>query len=75
MAIALLSLTEVQDPRRRVGCQASQALTSTLHHMRDTFAGNYRTAVAHIITAVIGSGVLALGYSVGTIGWVRLQEY
>jgi len=30
--------------------------------------GNYRTATAHIITAVIGSGVLALGYAVGTIG-------
>jgi len=30
-------------------------------------AGNYRTATAHIITAVIGSGVLALGYAVGTV--------
>ena len=28
------------------------------------FTGNWRTAVAHIITAVIGSGVLSLGWAV-----------
>jgi len=32
------------------------------------YIGNYRTATAHVITAVIGSGVLALGYAVGTVG-------
>lgn len=32
--------------------------------------GNVWTAVAHIITAVIGSGVLSLSWSVAQLGWV-----
>ena len=33
-------------------------------------AGNAWTAAAHVITAVIGSGVLSLAYSLSTMGWV-----
>lgn len=29
-----------------------------------SFTGNWRTAVAHIITAVIGNGVLSLGWAI-----------
>ncbi|BAF16052.2 Os04g0659800 [Oryza sativa Japonica Group] len=32
--------------------------------------GNLWTCVAHIITAVIGCGVLALSWSVAQLGWV-----
>ena len=39
--------------------------------MRDeTLAGNVWTASAHVITAVIGSGVLSLAWSISQIGWV-----
>ena len=33
-------------------------------------AGNWITAAAHIVTAVIGSGVLSLAWSISTMGWV-----
>jgi len=33
-------------------------------------AGTVWTATAHIVTAVIGSGVLALAWSVAQLGWV-----
>lgn len=33
-------------------------------------AGTWRTCVAHIITAVIGAGVLSLPYSFAALGWV-----
>ena len=33
-------------------------------------AGNVWTASAHIITAVIGSGVLSLAWAMGQLGWV-----
>lgn len=33
-------------------------------------AGNLKTAVAHIITAVIGSGVLSLAWSISQLGWI-----
>jgi hypothetical protein len=33
-------------------------------------AGTVWTAMAHIITAVIGSGVLSLAWSVAQLGWV-----
>ncbi|XP_004500168.1 probable amino acid permease 7 isoform X2 [Cicer arietinum] len=32
--------------------------------------GNLKTAVAHIITAVIGSGVLSLAWSISQLGWI-----
>lgn len=32
--------------------------------------GNVWTAVAHIITAVIGTGVLSLAWSMAQLGWV-----
>jgi amino acid permease len=34
------------------------------------FVGTVWTAVAHIVTAVIGSGVLALAWSVAQLGWI-----
>ena len=33
-------------------------------------AGNYITAAAHIVTAVIGSGVLSLAWATSTMGWI-----
>jgi amino acid permease len=35
-----------------------------------SWSGNVWTCVAHIITAVIGCGVLALSWSVAQLGWV-----
>lgn len=32
-------------------------------------AGNWITAAAHIVTAVIGSGVLSLAWSIAQMGW------
>ncbi|XP_049932600.1 amino acid permease 3-like isoform X2 [Nymphaea colorata] len=32
--------------------------------------GNFWTTTAHIITAVIGSGVLSLAWSVAQLGWI-----
>ncbi|ONK59393.1 uncharacterized protein A4U43_C08F5970 [Asparagus officinalis] len=37
-------------------------------HIKRT--GTVNTAVAHIITAVIGSGVLSLAWSVAQLGWI-----
>jgi len=34
------------------------------------FTGNLWSAVAHIITAVIGSGVLSLAWSTAQLGWI-----
>lgn len=34
------------------------------------FAGTVWTASAHIITAVIGSGVLSLAWAIAQLGWV-----
>lgn len=33
-------------------------------------SGNVWTALAHIITAVIGSGVLSLAWSMSRLGWI-----
>ena len=33
-------------------------------------AGNWITASAHIVTAVIGSGVLSLAWAIAQMGWV-----
>ena len=35
-----------------------------------SFAGNWITASAHIVTAVIGSGVLSLAWAIAQMGWV-----
>ncbi len=34
------------------------------------FAGTYITAAAHVVTAVIGSGVLSLAWALSTMGWI-----
>lgn len=34
------------------------------------FAGTVWTGTAHVVTAVVGSGVLALPWSVAQLGWV-----
>ena len=34
------------------------------------FEGNLWTAIAHIITGVIGSGVLSLAWSMAQLGWI-----
>lgn len=34
------------------------------------YTGNIWTALAHIITAVIGSGVLSLAWSMSRLGWI-----
>lgn len=34
------------------------------------FAGNLMSASAHIITAVIGSGVLSLAWAMAQLGWI-----
>ncbi|KAJ8542795.1 hypothetical protein K7X08_005318 [Anisodus acutangulus] len=46
---------------------ASSSLSSTPSLNR---TGNEWTALAHIITAVIGSGVLSLGWSMAQLGWI-----
>ena len=33
-------------------------------------SGTWLTATAHIMTAVIGSGVLSLGYAMAQLGWI-----
>ena len=33
-------------------------------------AGTYITAAAHVVTAVIGSGVLSLAWALSTMGWI-----
>lgn len=38
--------------------------------MSDDFEGTLWTAVAHIITGVIGSGVLSLAWSMAQLGWI-----
>ncbi|KAI3810163.1 hypothetical protein L1987_19773 [Smallanthus sonchifolius] len=37
---------------------------------KDKLSGNVWTAIAHIITAVIGSGVLSLSWSIAQLGWI-----
>ena len=45
-------------------------ISSTTHYPCGLFAGNWITAAAHIVTAVIGSGVLSLAWAISTMGWV-----
>lgn len=40
-----------------------------LHFTPACITGNWFTAGAHIITAVIGSGVLSLAWAISTMGW------
>ena len=42
---------------------------SRLHSLPRSDAGNTFTATAHILTAVVGAGVLALPYSLAMLGW------
>ena len=41
-----------------------------VYSLMSPFAGNVWTAAAHIITAVIGSGVLSLAWSMAQLGWI-----
>ena len=43
---------------------------SFLHVFVFPFAGNLMSASAHIITAVIGSGVLSLAWAMAQLGWI-----
>lgn len=43
--------------------------TNTVHQ-RNIDSGTVWTASAHIITAVIGSGVLSLAWSMAQLGWI-----
>ncbi|RZC45977.1 hypothetical protein C5167_038931 [Papaver somniferum] len=45
-----------------------QSPSSSSEHFKRT--GSYWTAIAHIITAVIGSGVLSLAWSTAQLGWI-----
>ncbi|KAL2495800.1 putative amino acid permease 7 [Forsythia ovata] len=62
--------TEVMKRTLRRGesqrCNGLQAIEQQAH-LRD---GNTWTALAHIITAVIGSGVLSLAWSMSQLGWI-----
>ena len=60
-------------------CAASiteTSLKSFMHSSRlsmlpfSVIAGNWITASAHIVTAVIGSGVLSLAWAIAQMGWV-----
>ncbi|XP_071692747.1 probable amino acid permease 7 [Rutidosis leptorrhynchoides] len=44
--------------------------TSLLNNSPHELTGTVWTALAHIITAVIGSGVLSLAWSVAQLGWI-----
>lgn len=41
-----------------------------LNCMSRCFTGTFWTASAHVITAVIGSGVLSLAWAIAQLGWV-----
>ncbi|XP_076934099.1 putative amino acid permease 7 [Bidens hawaiensis] len=45
-------------------------LQASPHNHNLNLTGTVWTAVAHIITAVIGSGVLSLAWSVAQVGWI-----
>ncbi|RZC65963.1 hypothetical protein C5167_009654 [Papaver somniferum] len=42
--------------------------SSSSKHFKRT--GSYWTAIAHVLTAVIGSGVLSLAWSTAQLGWI-----
>uniref|UniRef100_A0A7N0ZZ11 Amino acid transporter transmembrane domain-containing protein n=1 Tax=Kalanchoe fedtschenkoi TaxID=63787 RepID=A0A7N0ZZ11_KALFE len=48
---------------------SSSSSSSSLHHSVKR-TGSLWTAVAHIITGVIGSGVLSLAWSMAQLGWI-----
>jgi hypothetical protein len=48
----------------------NQLIFSVILKFFFTSAGNLKSAVAHIITAVIGSGVLSLAWSTAQLGWI-----
>ncbi|KAM0943025.1 putative amino acid transporter, transmembrane domain-containing protein [Dioscorea sansibarensis] len=47
-------------------------LPETPYHQDEEIhrTGTLKTAIAHIITAVIGSGVLSLAWSIAQLGWI-----
>ncbi|VFQ81059.1 unnamed protein product [Cuscuta campestris] len=67
----LLLLPEDTNKKRTGGAVSLLALTR--RRISDAMAektGNEWSALAHIITAVIGSGVLSLAWSMSKLGWI-----
>jgi len=55
----------------RVRCKHYRNRSSSFSMLRvSVIAGNWITASAHIVTAVIGSGVLSLAWAIAQMGWV-----
>ncbi|KAI3673915.1 hypothetical protein L6452_40046 [Arctium lappa] len=52
------------------GTMAGANHTPLLQSSPHTLTGNVWTAIAHIITGVIGSGVLSLAWSMAQLGWI-----
>lgn len=63
---SVLALRKPTIPAFLMSCSGGDTVNSTCCMP----AGNYITAAAHIITAVIGSGVLSLAWAVAMMGWV-----
>ncbi|VFQ91730.1 unnamed protein product [Cuscuta campestris] len=62
-----------EDPNKKRTDGAVSLLAHTRRRISDAMAektGNEWTALAHIITAVIGSGVLSLAWSMSKLGWI-----
>ncbi|KAL8256504.1 hypothetical protein R6Q59_031571 [Mikania micrantha] len=52
------------------GDDDNEELSPSLQSSHHNLTGTVWTAVAHIITAVIGSGVLSLAWSMSQVGWI-----
>ncbi|XP_020553992.1 probable amino acid permease 7 isoform X2 [Sesamum indicum] len=63
---SLLSHSTSSSPSSSLSCSDQAAG----HAHKTERSGTIWTALAHIITAVIGSGVLSLGWSMSHLGWV-----
>ncbi|XP_011095820.1 probable amino acid permease 7 [Sesamum indicum] len=63
--IPLLQLGVISSPAHELPSSSYHSVNS--HHER---TGTAWTAVAHIITGVIGSGVLSLAWSMAQLGWI-----
>lgn len=50
-------------------CANRRTQCSNSNNSKRCVSGNWVTAGAHIITAVIGSGVLSLAWAISTMGW------
>lgn len=61
----IISISERKDAEERLRCSCSDDVLFC-----PVAAGTLWTASAHIITAVIGSGVLSLAWSTAQLGWI-----